>query len=74
MSAEYTFDYEKAKPNRFASRMKDGPLVVVLEPDPLCPSDTLSEAILRTPKYDTIILNLNRNLIVVFGGGREGVG
>jgi len=33
MSAEYKFDYKKAKPNRFASRMKDGPLVVVLDPD-----------------------------------------
>jgi hypothetical protein len=33
MSAEYEFDYKKAKPNRFASRMKDGPLVVVLDPD-----------------------------------------
>jgi hypothetical protein len=46
MSAEYKFDYEKAKPNRFASRMEDSPLVVVLDPDPLCPSDT-------SPKYDT---------------------
>ena len=33
MSAEYKFDYKKAKPNRFASRMEDGPLVVVLDPD-----------------------------------------
>jgi hypothetical protein len=33
MSAEYRFDYKKAKPNRFASRMKDAPLVVVLDPD-----------------------------------------
>jgi len=33
MSAEYRFDYAKAKPNRFASRMKNGPLVVVLEPE-----------------------------------------
>ncbi len=33
MSAEYTFDYKKAKPNRFARRMKDSPLVVVLDPD-----------------------------------------
>ena len=33
MSAEYKFDYKKAKPNRFASRMKEGPLVVVLDPD-----------------------------------------
>ena len=33
MSAEYAFDPKKAKPNRFASRLKDGPLVVVLDPD-----------------------------------------
>lgn len=34
MSAEYRFDYKKAKPNRFASRMEDdSPLVVVLDPD-----------------------------------------
>jgi hypothetical protein len=33
MSAEYKFDYKKAKPNRFASRLQDEPLVVVLDPD-----------------------------------------
>ena len=33
MSAEYRFDYKKAKPNRFASRMEESPLVVVLDPD-----------------------------------------
>lgn len=33
MSAEYRFDYSKAKPNRFASRMKDSPLVAVIDPD-----------------------------------------
>ena len=33
LSAEYRFDYKKAKPNRFASRMKEGPVVVVLDPD-----------------------------------------
>ncbi len=33
MKAEYNFDYSKAKPNRFASRMKDGPLVAVIDPD-----------------------------------------
>jgi hypothetical protein len=29
---EYTFDYDKAKPNRFAGRMTDR-IVVVLDPD-----------------------------------------
>ena len=33
MSAEYKFDHKKARPSRFASRMKDGPVVVVLDPD-----------------------------------------
>lgn len=30
---EYRFDYSKAKPNRFASRVDQGRLVVVLDPD-----------------------------------------
>ncbi len=33
MASEYRFDYQKAKPNRFAARMKDEPLVVMIEPD-----------------------------------------
>jgi hypothetical protein len=33
MASEYRFDYSKAKPNRFADRMKDGPLVAVIDPD-----------------------------------------
>ena len=33
MAPEYRFDYKKAKPNRFAERMKDEPLVVLIEPD-----------------------------------------
>ena len=33
LAAEYGFDYSKARPNRFASRMKDSPLVAVIEPD-----------------------------------------
>ena len=30
---EYQFDYEKARPNRFAERLKPGSLAVVLDPD-----------------------------------------
>jgi hypothetical protein len=30
---EYRFDYKKAKPNRFASRMKNESLIVIIEPD-----------------------------------------
>lgn len=33
MASEYRFDYEKAKPNRFANRKKDAPLVAVIDPD-----------------------------------------
>ena len=33
MPPEYKLDYKKAKPNRFASRMKDSPLVVIVDPD-----------------------------------------
>lgn len=33
MDSEYRFDYKKAKPNRFAERMKREPLVVMIEPD-----------------------------------------
>lgn len=31
--SEYRFDYAKAKPNRFASRMKKDAVVVILDPD-----------------------------------------
>jgi hypothetical protein len=30
---EYRFDYRKARPNRFADRMKAGTVAVVLDPD-----------------------------------------
>ncbi|MBN8655107.1 MAG: hypothetical protein J0M11_05155 [Anaerolineae bacterium] len=30
---EYRFDYKKAKPNRFANRMKDAPFVALIDPD-----------------------------------------
>lgn len=33
MDSEYRFDYKKAKPNRFAERMKREPLVAMIEPD-----------------------------------------
>ena len=33
MASEYRFDYRKAKPNRYAKRMKTEPLVVMIEPD-----------------------------------------
>ncbi|HEU0296459.1 MAG TPA: hypothetical protein VFR47_27230 [Anaerolineales bacterium] len=33
MAAEYCFDYSQAKPNRFASGMKEAPLVAVIDPD-----------------------------------------
>lgn len=33
MASEYRFDYRKAKPNRFAAKMKNEPLIVMIEPD-----------------------------------------
>jgi hypothetical protein len=33
MLPEYEFDYSKAKPNRFAARLKSGVRAVVLDPD-----------------------------------------
>ena len=33
MRAQYRFDYERAKPNRFAAKMPEGAVAVVLEPD-----------------------------------------
>ena len=33
LQAEYAFDYRKARPNRFASRVSDSVVAVVLEPD-----------------------------------------
>jgi len=33
MRSEYRFDYSKSKPNRFAAKMSEGTVAVVLEPD-----------------------------------------
>ena len=33
MASEYRFDYRKAIRNRFAAKMKNEPLVVLIEPD-----------------------------------------
>jgi hypothetical protein len=33
MGAEYRFDYAKARPNRFADRMKNGVVAVILDSD-----------------------------------------
>ena len=33
LRSEYRFDYSKSKPNRFAAKMKEGTVAVVLEPD-----------------------------------------
>jgi len=33
MRKEYRFDYRRAKPNRFAKKMSEGVVAVVLEPD-----------------------------------------
>jgi hypothetical protein len=33
LRSEYRFDYSKSKPNRFAAKMSQGTVAVVLEPD-----------------------------------------
>ena len=33
LKSEYRFDYTKAKPNRFASKVRGGSLAVLLDPD-----------------------------------------
>lgn len=33
MASEYRFDYKKAKPNRFAEKMQESPVVVLLDDD-----------------------------------------
>ncbi len=33
MASEYRFDYKKAKPNRFAEKMKEAPVIVLLDDD-----------------------------------------
>ena len=33
MSAEYRLDYAKSRPNRFARRVGEGAVVIVLDPD-----------------------------------------
>ena len=33
MRAEYRFDYRKAKPNRFAAKVKKGGRLVILDPE-----------------------------------------
>ena len=33
MDSEYRFDYKKAKPNRFAKKMKNEPVIVLLDED-----------------------------------------
>jgi len=33
MASEYRFDYKKAKPNRFAEKMKKEPVIVILDED-----------------------------------------
>jgi hypothetical protein len=46
MRVEYEFDYKKARPNRFASQMKQDAVAVVLEPDVAQVFDT-SESVNR---------------------------
>jgi hypothetical protein len=60
MRREYKFDYRKARPNRFASKAKDEPLVVLVDPDvaevfttPESVNRALRALITATPKLQT---------------------
>jgi len=33
LRSEYRFDFSKSKPNRFAAKMSEGAIAIVLEPD-----------------------------------------
>lgn len=45
MAPEYRFDYKKAKPNRFAARMKDELLVVLIEPEVFASAEQVNKAL-----------------------------
>ena len=60
MRREYKFDYRNARPNRFASKAKDEPLVVLVDPDiaevfttPESVNRALRALITATPKDGT---------------------
>ena len=50
MRSEYRFDYSKSKPNRFAAKMSEGTVAIVLEPDvaAVFKSSEVVNALLRT--------------------------
>ena len=64
MSAEYKFDYEKAKPNRFASRMQEAPMVVVLDPD-VAKIFTSGDIIVLDPLEETSFKALKETVTLV---------
>jgi hypothetical protein len=57
---EYEFDYSRAKPNRFASRMKQPVIAVVLEPDVAAVFDSSAK------------VNMRLRAIIAEGKGRRG--
>ena len=50
LPSEYRFDYRESKPNRFASKMSEDAIAVVLEPDiaAICKSSKTVNALLRS--------------------------
>jgi hypothetical protein len=60
MELDYQFDYSKARPNRFASKIPEGGRIVVLDPDiaevfttPESVNAVLRALIATMPKRDT---------------------
>ena len=60
MRTEYEFDYEQASPNRFASRMHENVVAVILEPDVAKVFDS-SESVNRLLRSVIAAVPSNRN-------------
>ena len=54
MRPEYSFDYRKARPNRFAERIRKDPRVVILDPDisEIFPTSESVNTVLRADHHD----------------------
>jgi hypothetical protein len=58
---EYRFDYSKSKPNRFAAKMSQGSVAVVLEPD-----------VARVFKSSEVVNALLRSIISAMPSSKRG--
>ena len=63
MLSEYKFDYSKARPNRFASRMQKEEVMVTLDPD-------VSEVFTTSESVNTVLRALIETMPKTRGGKR----